>query len=111
MNTQIPYDCQGNLMGYPERCYRGQHGYDGRHEPIWKDNDPFTTELTYVNYGRGRSSAVFNWQDDIGRVFQMFMTDMDDLLRSTDLVNSTTPRLKWKIRKRGQNYGIALYKE
>jgi hypothetical protein len=78
------------------------------HGEIWEDNDPFWTSLRFEGFSRGRSSAVFLWVSDEDRQYQMFMTDMDRLIKNVNIMTGKTDRLEWIISKRGTNYGISL---
>lgn len=104
---QAPYDRNGNLMHYPETQWWYEN--DERHyaPPTWRDPAPFTARLTYQGYKRGRSAAYFQWVDENGRTFPMFLTDIDDILRTRELgpdgITAT-----WVECKRGQNYGLRL---
>lgn len=73
-------------------------------------NKVFEDTLTYVQTRRGRSSAVFIFEDSQGATYQMFMTDIDDLLKTKNISNGRV-KAKWTFQKRGQNYGIRLAKE
>lgn len=107
---QAPYDLDGNLMHYPETQRRGQWPDLEFIQPDWRDPAPFTAHLTYQGYKRGRSAAYFEWADEQGRTFPMFLKDLDAILRSTEVgpggVTGT-----WAECKRGQNYGIQLMQD
>lgn len=68
--------------------------------------DPFEfdDEFYYVGYGRGRSAAYFEWETMYGKM-QMFMTDMDELLKKTTIVNGTVSG-HWGFKKFGSNIGV-----
>lgn len=95
---RYPVDEHGNLEHYPSSV----------NSQLWSaGNEPFAAELTFVDGRRGRSAAVFEWRDAGGRVYPMFMTDLLDVLHHK-LVDRGVVRGVWQVRKRGQNYGLAL---
>jgi hypothetical protein len=98
-----PDKVKGSLLTYEGDT----HYYKDNFEMI--KNKVFEETLTYAGYGRGRSSAVFYFKDSTGADYQMFMTDMDDLLKSKDILNGQVAAT-WTFCKRGQNYGIKLAK-
>lgn len=101
---QVPYDADGDLLHYVEEWR--SHLPD---QVRWRPNDPFDAVLQFEGGERGRSAAVFRWRDvDTGVRYPMFMTDLTDLLREATLTAGRTTRLRWAVRKRGQNYGLAL---
>lgn len=73
----------------------------------WVENKVFLNTLTYTGYGRGRSSAVFYFKGILGETYQMFMTDMDDLIKYKGITDQKVTA-HWTYQKRGQNYGIRL---
>lgn len=107
---KVPYGSQtGNLHHYPSTewvtDYTGQRHPVG---PVWKDNVPFRADLRLERYGRGRSAAYFIWKSDEGIEYPMFMSDMADMLQRAVIRNGLVENGQWHVRKRGQNYGIAL---
>lgn len=88
---------EGSLQMHADR-------WDGGHE--WKPNKPFKTTLFYDGFARGRSSAGFRFKDADGHVYWMFMTDLDDAIRTgaAPLQLSGT----FEFAKRGANYGVRL---
>ena len=96
-----PKQIKGSLISYT--------GYAGDNVEF-VENRKFKETLTYIGYSRGRSSAVFLFKDSTGAKYQMFMTDMDDMLRSKDIVDGKITGT-WTYVKRGRNFGIRLIKE
>lgn len=94
---QIPFDRDGNMLSYPEAG------------SIMKDNYEFVETLTYRTYERGRSSATIVWEDSKGKRYSMFLSDLDDLIRTVGL-DKNKIKAKWTFGKKGQNYGIKLTK-
>lgn len=108
---QAPYDPRtGSLLHYPEtRLKLGrEEGELIWVEPGWRTNEPFYANLYLADMERGRSAAFFIWQDNDGRDYPMFMSDMFDLLR-TKTVDEGYVEGIWLVKKRGQNYGIGEY--
>ena len=93
-------EVKGSLLDYDN--------HSGNVEYI--ENKVFEDTLTFEGYSRGRSSAVFNFTDSNGDTYQMFMTDIDDLLREKDIINRQV-KGTWTFCKRGRNYGIKLCEE
>ncbi|WP_155375787.1 hypothetical protein [Catellatospora vulcania] len=104
---RYPVDDQGNLEHYPSRIHVwGKVEHDGGQ--LWSDaNEPFAATLTLVSGNRGRSAAYFLWRDGAGRTYPMFMSDLVDVLM-VKLVDRGVVNGRWQVRKRGQNYGLAL---
>jgi hypothetical protein len=96
-----PDKVKGSLLTYEGDTYY----YKDNFEMI--ENKVFEETLTFSGYGRGRSSAVFYWKDSTGADYQMFMTDMDDLLNNKNIINRQVTGA-WTFCKRGQNYEIKL---
>lgn len=93
-----PKDVAGSLVPYPDSS-------SGNIEYV--ENRVFTDTLTYTGFGRGRSSAVFYFVGSKGETYQMFMTDMDDLIKYRGITDKQVDAW-WTYQKRGQNYGIRL---
>jgi hypothetical protein len=79
--------------------------------PNWKPNAPFKARMQLVSYSRGRSAANFNVEDEHGRKYTIFLTDMVDILQKCGIVKGWTEELIWSFGKRGQNYGVRLHDE
>jgi len=101
-----PYAIKGSLLSYvlyvpSEPCIDEQKNIE------WVENRVFEDTLTYTGYARGRSSAVLCFEGRNGEKYDMFMTDVDDLLKTKDIIDRKVTA-KWTYCKRGQNYGIRL---
>lgn len=112
--TYYPFDnwnIQRGTAGSPNMVKGTLLSYvSGREDNVeYVENREFEETLTYLGYGRGRSSAVFYFKDSTGAEYQMFMTDMDDLLKHKDIVGKEVEGV-WTYCKRGQNHGIKLAK-
>jgi hypothetical protein len=97
-NPVAPFDGDGNLMHYPEAWGALQ----------WLPAEPFSANLSLVDYARGRSAAYFLWKGDDGKTYPMFLKDFVDAVFLLELHHGATERRRWRFVKRGQNYGIAL---
>lgn len=64
--------------------------------------------LTYEEFGRGRSSVLFWWRDENGCRYPMFIKEVDRLIK--DGIMSNKLGGLWSAEKRGANYGIKLEK-
>ncbi|VWC90391.1 hypothetical protein BLA17378_04526 [Burkholderia aenigmatica] len=96
---QIPFDTNGNQLGYPV-TWRGIE---------WRDNEPFEDTLIYKGYGRGRSSAVLIFKRaSTGTEVQFFMSDFDDIVNCL-LRGAVSGRFDFV--KKGQNYGCKMIAE
>jgi hypothetical protein len=95
---KIPFDSRG-MMHYPETW---------RNEIEWRDNVPFRKLLRIDSYGRGQSAAYFNWVDEDGLAYPMFISDLTEMLRVRNVMNGEACG-RWIARKRGKNYGIAAF--
>lgn len=98
-NPIVPFDEYGNMLDYP--------AYDSVMRPV----QPFDARMTLVGAERGRSAARFLWQDEQGRRWPMFLTDMLDLIQRGEILEGSTRVERWTVRKRGMNYGLALMSE
>lgn len=106
--TDSEWNIEQGLAGKPREVKGSLIDYDNRSGNVeYIENKVFGDTLTFEGYSRGRSSAVFNFVDSNGATYQMFMTDIDNLLKSKDLINRQV-KGTWTFCKRGQNYGIKL---
>lgn len=95
-------------MHYPDDSYALINGESKIVGPTWEPNKSFGATLTLQTSQRGRSAAYFMWLDNTtGKTYPMFMADMLDLILQKTIVKGVVVGL-WQVRKRGQNYGIAL---
>lgn len=75
----------------------------------WRPNEPFETTLKLVGQSRGRSSALFKWEDvKTGTQYPMFMSSLGDLVQNS-MINFGQVAGKWVAVKKGSNYGIERY--
>jgi hypothetical protein len=98
--TEVPYDADGNLLHYASPWSR----------PEMRPNVPFRAVLQITGMESGRSAKYVMLADRDGHTYPMFVTDLLDLLaRSGAGVKAgITGTEMWIVRKRGQNYGVAL---
>lgn len=95
---KAPYSSAGHLMSWVPRVPRGD-------DIEWRDNTPFEATMELITYGRGMSSARFTWQDHENHQYEMFLKDMMELILKT-VIDHGVVTGKWRVCKRGQNYGI-----
>lgn len=74
------------------------------------ENKVFHDVLTYDRVERGRSACTFFFKGEDQAEYPMFITDMDDILKTKD-ISSGQVSGTWTFAKRGANYGIKLYEE
>lgn len=91
--TKVPF-LNGSLQHWPS--------YD---DVEWRPNEPFEAVLKLTDYERGYSSAILFWDDAEGHRYPMFMVELADLLRATE-INQSRVSGWWKGCKRGRNYGV-----
>ncbi|MER7281183.1 hypothetical protein ABT369_42790 [Dactylosporangium sp. NPDC000244] len=106
--TEVPYDERGNLLFYVDERF-GYSYLDGEYSVPYtmRPNDPFRATLTVDSMRTGRSAKYLIWRDEHGHHYPMFISDL------TAMLPLVTVRLgevsgTWIVRKKGQNYGIAL---
>lgn len=108
--TEVPYDHAGNLCHHDSDGYRWHEGE--RAGPQWRPNTPFEATLVIDSMRSGRSAKYVILVDKDNHRYPMFITDLLDVLNSGDGITSgATGHKVWIVRKRGQNYGIALAPE
>jgi hypothetical protein len=80
-------------------------------EVVWLDNDPFHATLRIDRVMSGMSAKYVTWtpaDEDDRREFPMFITDLVDLIQHAKRIENGLVCARWRVRKRGQNYGICL---
>jgi hypothetical protein len=116
---EAPFIQDGSLMHFPENrtdysnAVRLEVGYGWKVPPVvigpdWRPNLPFVAALRLASTCRGRSAAYFIWQDDAGREFPMFISDMLALIQGGTIVAGRKVTAHWIVTKRGANYGIRI---
>jgi hypothetical protein len=103
MSYQIPFSDRGQLQYANSYVEKFTDGFR------WVDNHEFDATLTFEGYYRGRSAGGFRFKDNL-YTYYMFMTDIDDLLK-TKVIDKGVVSGKWTFVKRGMNYGIKLVAE
>jgi hypothetical protein len=111
-NIKIPFDKNGNMKDYVGYSYEDMQSENFineyvRENTIWRDNYEFEAELKFTSYGRGRSSATFELQDNNGIKYNVFMSDMFKIV-TTKTITDGKVNGKWFFRKQGQNYGLCV---
>lgn len=97
----IPFDKDGNPMYYEPW---GSDGID------WRPNQVMQLKLELDGYSRGRSSVVFCFVDQNGIQYNMFVSDMVNLLEKKT-VDKGVVEGTFVFRKQGANYGLTLHEE
>jgi hypothetical protein len=100
---KAPYTKNGSLS----------HWVSSTHD-VWYPNEPFHAALRVFGMKSGYSAKYVMLQtpnsDDL-RTFPMFVTDLIDAVASLPLIENGIMQGRWIVRKRGQNYGVALAPE
>lgn len=119
----LPFDENGNMLGYAfdepteediDKCYsegKSVHTYkDGRVRTEFRPFKNVLLSLHYIDYSRGRSSVKFIYRDSDEHKYEMFISDIHDLLR---MVTRSIGYIYgyFTAVKRGANYGIVFDKE
>jgi hypothetical protein len=76
--------------------------------PTMVDNIPFTDTLKYSTYYKGRSAAGIVFENKDGRVFNVFMSDFDDMMPFIVRGEITDTFIYCK---KGMNYGLQLHRQ
>jgi len=107
-----PVDPDGNLLRYvPDWQFVNRpRPPDEERGIFWRPNVPFAATLTLQNIFHGQSAANFVWTDAEQRRWPMFLADLEELICFGSIVWSQTSGV-WQVRKRGQNYGLAMAPE
>lgn len=105
--------------GTVREAYRRQLDYEIYKVDNWLDNTQFIATLKFLSMSRGRSAANFEGvlQELRGGEYNLraflegchvniFMTDMLDIVRKTDIFHGRTLPAVWTFCKRGNNYGL-----
>lgn len=111
--VEYPVGRDGSLLHYPlNTIVRTAAGHESK-PPRWVPNDPFTATLRLDRMESGRSAKYVIWQavsEVDGRCWPMFITDLLELVQHSTITGGVISA-RWQVRKRGQNYGIALAPE
>lgn len=74
----------------------------------WDADEPLQLTLDLKTFSRGRSSAVFIWTSRDGRDWPMFLGELSELMIFDTITNGRPSNTRWRVVKRGQNYGLAM---
>ena len=107
---KIPFTVQGHQLDwvgrdastYYDNVARGYVGVD------WRDNVYFREVMKLTGSTRGRSAANFEFEDEQGRTYNVFLSDMVQICKEYGIKEGKTDRLEWCFRKQGQSYGLCL---
>lgn len=92
-----PVDVRGNMLPYVT-------GYAAPKQ--WEENTPRIMTLTFTNVSRGRSSVRFEFTDESGRTWSMFLSDVAILMKHFVFDQGVIEGC-WYVVKRGGDYGLA----
>jgi hypothetical protein len=101
--TKAPYTKNGSLL----------HWVGSSHD-VWYANEPFRAALQISGMMSGYSAKYLILRapnSDDPRTFPMFVTDLVDAVSHIPLIEHGIMHGRWIVRKRGQNYGLALAPE
>ncbi|MEV4139636.1 hypothetical protein AB0J72_46665 [Dactylosporangium sp. NPDC049742] len=103
----MPYDQHGNLMFWVD--HRWAHSYLGERLVPYtmRPNVDFEATLTVDSMRTGRSAKYLVWRDADGHHYPMFISDLTEMLPLVTVARGVVSGI-WRVRKKGQNYGIAL---
>lgn len=88
-----------HMVSYVSGCGRAE----------WRPNEPFEATFKLAGQSRGRSSALFEWEDvKTGTQYPMFMSSLGDLVQNSEINFGQVTGL-WVAVKKGANYGIERY--
>lgn len=111
--ARYPVSQGGSLLHYPQNSLvRTATGYDSV-PPIWVPNDPFAATLRLDSMASGRSAKYVIWKaasEMDCRCWPMFIADLLELVQFA-AIDRGVISATWQVRKRGQNYGLALAPE
>lgn len=127
---KVPFDGKGNMLTYASVEYPELPSYEyvdcaetspgarlkydktGWYRYVrageWRDNYVFHATLSVTGITRGRSAARINLEDEQGRKYEMFLTDVADLLQRAPTIAYGMIEADWTFQKRGSNYGIRV---
>jgi hypothetical protein len=98
--TKVPYTRNGSLPHWVNE-----------HHNVWYPNEPFHAALQITGTESGYSAKYVMLRtanSDDPRTFPMFVTDLVDAVANIPLIENGIMHGRWMVRKRGQNYGVAL---
>jgi len=94
---KIPFR-NGSPLVYPETW--------GTDAIEWRDNTPFSADVEFERFTRGRSAARSVWREfRSGVLYEMFLVDLADAMPA--VVDGKLSG-EFCFQKRGQNYGMRL---
>lgn len=99
---KAPYTGNGSLL----------HWVSSSHD-VWHPNEPFHASLEIYDMQSGYSAKylMLRSRDNHARTYPMFVTDLADAVRNIPVIRDGILTARWIVRKRGQNYGLALAPE
>jgi len=101
-NYEIPFDENGNQLSYPATWMNGYQNKD----VIFKDNFIFEDTLCFVEFQRGRSSAIAKFHRSSTNTYcTVFLSDLAEIIKNMKYGNIQGT---FTFCKKGQNYGLKL---
>lgn len=97
---KIPFDSNGNQLDYAYAAFPHGNQYVSM-----VDNFEFTDTLTFVGYGRGRSSVTFDFSRSDGTHVSVFVSSFSQMIPR--MVHGTITGT-FTFVKKGSNYGCTL---
>ncbi len=92
---------------YLDRCLM-HHPYTHRRQDIdWRENRPFDATMKIGDIRSGRSAKYVMLIDEQGSEHPMFVAELVRCAKDFGIQKGVI-RGTWKVRKRGQNYGLEL---
>lgn len=114
---QIPFNKDGDQQSYAQSWWEPSGKmvlqWDGTEReghisvgPNWVDNYEFEDTLILVDYGRGRSSVIFEFErKSNGNIVTMFISDFFNCVFK---MTNGQIQGRFTFTKKGQNYGCKL---
>jgi len=96
-NFKVPYNKAGDLM-------KSVHRWAVPEE--WRANTPFLAKLKLD--GWLAPSAVRFKDVDTGLCYPMFLTELVELIKVSEISEGVTHKMHWMVVKKYQDYGIRL---
>ncbi|WP_106318775.1 hypothetical protein [Actinoplanes italicus] len=107
--TEVPYDERGNLLFYVDGggSYSYLEGDPYRLAYSMRPNVAFDATLTLDSMRTGQSAKYLIWRDADGHHYPMFISDLTVMLPLVTVRRGVVSGT-WIVRKKGQNFGVAL---
>jgi hypothetical protein len=112
---KVPFDRDGNLISFTYSEYPALPAIHWENSKAvrsgeWRDNYVFHDTLIVEEFRRGRSAAKFLLRSESGQKYEMFMSDMLEMVQKAELIAYGHIEGDWTFAKKGSNYGVKLVK-